>query len=257
LLLLNYCRSDVFVMGCANSGKSTFVNQLIRHLNPTLNEMSTTTSPIPGTTLSIVSIPLKNNCLLYDTPGIHNSEQIFNYMTPDELTLIIPKKQIKPIVYAFKPGYTMFIGGLIRIDYLLGPPILYFTTFLSSELYVHRTNTTNAEDFYQRQLGRLLKPPINVNARANASFPSFVKNEWSLNGTTWREAAADVVFSGLGWISLTVNGNILFNTWAPQGVGTFIRHDPLMPFETPKKGQRVSTVVKLGHNPKNKNFGKD
>lgn len=55
-------------MGCANTGKSTFINNLIREYRLD-RKMRLLTSPIPGTTLNIITVPLPNGVKVYDTPG--------------------------------------------------------------------------------------------------------------------------------------------------------------------------------------------
>ena len=44
-----------FVVGCTNTGKSTFINRIIREIT---GEGNITTSHFPGTTLDMIEIPL-------------------------------------------------------------------------------------------------------------------------------------------------------------------------------------------------------
>ena len=90
---------DIFVMGCSNSGKSTFINHMIQKFRLSEKQSKPVTSPIPGTTMSIISIPLPSGLFLYDTPGIHSPKQIVNLLTPKEIRMILPKKRIRPQVY--------------------------------------------------------------------------------------------------------------------------------------------------------------
>ena len=134
---------DIFVMGCSNSGKSTFINHLIQKYRLQNQQLKTVTSPIPGTTMSIITVPLPNGSYLYDTPGIHSAHQVINLLLPEEIKLILPKKQIESQVYRYttvnekftlvrmKLGKTIFLGGLVRIDFLEGPELSYFTFFVA------------------------------------------------------------------------------------------------------------------------------
>ena len=47
---------DVYIVGCTNVGKSTFINQILKEV--TGEEDVITTSHFPGTTLDIIEIPL-------------------------------------------------------------------------------------------------------------------------------------------------------------------------------------------------------
>jgi len=59
-------------------------------------------------------------------------------------------------------------------------------------------------------------------------------------------AFVDIVFSGLGWISITGRGHFKFKTHTPKGC-TVVTRDPLMPYESilglkKKYGKRAMTV---------------
>ena len=48
---------DVYVVGCTNVGKSTFINRIIKEVTGEGDII--TTSHFPGTTLDIIKIPLR------------------------------------------------------------------------------------------------------------------------------------------------------------------------------------------------------
>eukprot|EP00879_Flechtneria_rotunda_P017821 GHRR01018680.1.p1 GENE.GHRR01018680.1~~GHRR01018680.1.p1 ORF type:complete len:565 (+),score=194.15 GHRR01018680.1:1522-3216(+) len=97
---------DVFVVGAANVGKSAFVRAM-------LNEMSSFTggnfdaaalatsrflpveSAMPGTTLGLIPLQaFETGGTLYDTPGVHLHHRIPHMLTPTELKLLHPRKQL-------------------------------------------------------------------------------------------------------------------------------------------------------------------
>lgn len=45
------------------------------------------------------------------------SLQLINLLTTKELNLALPKKAIKPCTFILKPGMSMLIGGVARLDY--------------------------------------------------------------------------------------------------------------------------------------------
>lgn len=69
---------DVYVVGCTNVGKSTFINRVIKEVSG--EEDIITTSQFPGTTLDAIEIPLDDGSALYDTPGIINHHQMAHYV---------------------------------------------------------------------------------------------------------------------------------------------------------------------------------
>lgn len=224
--------SDVYVMGSANVGKSTFINMLIDTFKGP-KDKKVTVSPVPGTTLNFLSLPIGTSAFLYDTPGIITSKQIYNYLSGEELKKVMPKKQIQPSVYRIAPGTTLFIGGLARFDYLEGPPLVYFTLFASPEIYIHKTSTEKADELYRHSVGTLLTPPFNEDTLSSWPGLSHEGREVEIENDdgNWQKAAADIVFSGLGWISVTMKGTCKIRTFYPPEclVGT---RPPLMPFES-------------------------
>ena len=91
--------------------------------------MRPTISPLPGTTLNLISVPIKKGGLLFDTPGILSKNQLINFLTPKEVKMVLPKRKIKPQVYLMYPGKTLFIGGVGRFDYLEGPRVFFTCIF--------------------------------------------------------------------------------------------------------------------------------
>lgn len=57
----------------------------------------------------------------YDTPGVVHPDQILDLLTLDELILTLPKELIRPETFCVKPGTSLFIAGLARLDYIKGP----------------------------------------------------------------------------------------------------------------------------------------
>ncbi|WP_349407902.1 ribosome biogenesis GTPase YqeH [Pseudalkalibacillus sp. SCS-8] len=204
---------DVYIVGATNVGKSTFINQLIQEYSEETSSLITT-SHYPGTTLDLIEIPLDEQSSLYDTPGIINHHQIAHYISKTDLKKITPKKEVKPKVYQLKDGQTLFLGGLARFDYASGPN-QSFICYLSNELPIHRTKLENASKLYENHLGEMLSPP---DADSLEHMPKLVRHDFSI-----KEDKMDIVFSGLGWITVSTGGSSV-TAYAPEGVGVYLRH---------------------------------
>ncbi|WP_071395841.1 ribosome biogenesis GTPase YqeH [Bacillus tuaregi] len=202
---------DVYIVGCTNVGKSTFINRIIKEVSG--EDDVITTSHFPGTTLDIIEIPLSDGQVLVDTPGIINHHQMAHYVDKRDLKVITPKKEIKPKVYQLNEGQTLFFGGLGRFDYIKGGR-KSFSCHFSNELMIHRTKIENADDLYTRQVGELLTPPKKDELN---SFPELVRREFTV-----KEGKTDIVFSGLGWITVHEPGAVVA-AYVPKGVHAFIR----------------------------------
>lgn len=202
---------DVYVVGCTNVGKSTFINRIIKQATGAGDII--TTSYFPGTTLDMIEIPLDDGHAIYDTPGIINHHQMAHYLDPSELKYIMPKKEIKPKVFQLNPEQTLFIGALARFDFIQGKRSA-FTVYIANDLNIHRTKLENADELYRNHKGELLTPP---SEKYIDQLPKLVRHEFSI-----KEEKIDIVFSGLGWITIQ-NPNVVVAAYAPEGVEIQIR----------------------------------
>lgn len=203
---------DVYVVGCTNVGKSTFINRIIKQFSDEEKDVITT-SQFPGTTLDLIDIPLDDEAVMYDTPGIINHHQMAHFVDKKGLKVISPRKEIKPKIYQLNEGQTLFFGGLARLDFVSGDRGS-FTCYLSNEMYIHRTKMEKADEVYQKNVGELLTPPYSDQAD---DFPELVKHEFTV-----KQEKTDIVFSGLGWVVINEPG-IKVYAYVPKGVGVSIR----------------------------------
>ncbi|WNS74373.1 ribosome biogenesis GTPase YqeH [Bacillus sp. DTU_2020_1000418_1_SI_GHA_SEK_038] len=202
---------DVYVVGCTNVGKSTFINRILKEVTGEGDVI--TTSHFPGTTLDIIEIPLSDGKALVDTPGIINHHQMAHYVDKRDLKIITPKKEIKPTVFQLNEGQTLFIGGLARFDYKSGGRKSFVCHF-SNELNLHRTKLENADELYKNHAGEMLTPP---RKEQMDTFPELVKHEFTI-----KEGKTDIVFSGLGWITVNEPGAKVA-AYVPKGVHALLR----------------------------------
>ncbi len=201
---------DVYVVGCTNVGKSTFINRIIKEVSGDGNII--TTSHFPGTTLDIIEIPLDDGHALMDTPGIINHHQMAHFVDKKDLKIITPKKEIKPKVYQLNEEQTLFFGALARFDYVSGGR-RSFTCYFSNEINIHRTKLDKADQLYEEHAGGLLKPSVEENGKPIA----LKAHSFSL-----KEPKMDVVFSGLGWITISDPGAQIV-VHVPEGVSVMVR----------------------------------
>lgn len=199
---------DVYVVGVTNVGKSTLINSLISIRNGIKDLI--TTSRFPGTTLDRIEIPFDENSNLIDTPGIIHNDQMAHVLTAEDLKYISPQKTIKPRVFQLNDGQTLFAGALARFDheYSVGSVTAYF----ENNLMIHRTKLENADSFYEKHAGELLTPPSAENI---ANLPQLVAHHFNIDQNS------DVVFEGLGWISVREGSKV--TAWAPEGISVVIR----------------------------------
>lgn len=202
---------DVYIVGATNVGKSTLINQIINIATDSPDVI--TTSYFPGTTLGSIEIPLDDGQAIIDTPGIILRSNLTNTLSRDDLKKVIPRREIKPIVYQLNEKQTIFIGGLARFDYEKGAGKQPFVFYKSNELQLHRTKLEKADELYEKQRGKMLTPPSEYEVE---EYPKLVKHSFTVN------QPSDIVVSGLGWVSVhETNTNV--SMWAPEGIDVYIR----------------------------------
>lgn len=141
----------VYIVGYTNAGKSSLINKLIYHYSDINREL--TTSILPSTTIHTVEIPLENDLILVDTPGILEPNSILDKVDVKTLKRILPKKEIKPITYQVKSKQFIYIDSIAIIE-LDNNNI---TLFFSNELKIDRR--------YKEQYTNLEKNIVRVKAR--------------------------------------------------------------------------------------------
>ncbi|NIK75220.1 hypothetical protein FHS15_000318 [Paenibacillus castaneae] len=204
---------NVYVVGATNVGKSTLINRLIRDYSDMEREL--TTSRYPGTTLDAVHIPLDDDKAIIDTPGIVYSSRMTEVVPRSFLGSLLPDKPIKPLVYQLNSSQTLFIGSLVRFDFVEGDR-QSFTFYISNALNIHRTKLERADELYADHRGQLLGGPT---LEELETIPAWTRHSLRVK----RGENKDVFISGLGWIQVNGTGGALLDIYAPKGVKVMLR----------------------------------
>lgn len=200
----------VYFVGCANVGKSSIINAILKKYSDESKDIITV-SNIPGTTLDFIEIKL-DEFKFIDTPGVFNERQIINNLSMESINKIMPKKEIKPINFQLENKQTVFISGLARFDFLEGDKT-NFTFYFSNELLIHRTKLENADNLFNRQIGELLNPP----KKEEYEMLNYFSKILTFDGTK----KMDLVLSGLGFI--VINSKCKIKITTVDGVIIYIR----------------------------------
>ncbi|MFA6627855.1 MAG: ribosome biogenesis GTPase YqeH [Bacilli bacterium] len=200
---------NVYFIGTTNVGKSTLVNQIIHHY--TKEDAVITVSNTINTTLGNIHIPLDDHSDLVDTPGWLNESSLIHYLSKEHLEIITPNRFIRPKTYQLSPEQTLFIQGIVRIDFLEGDRST-FVTYLKNDLLIHRTKLENATAFYEKHRDDLLKIP---DVEERARLGSQIHLDYSFNNNE----KMDLTIQGLGFITIFGRGRIRVFTFQHVKVG--------------------------------------
>ncbi|KAI8815936.1 uncharacterized protein EV422DRAFT_336504 [Fimicolochytrium jonesii] len=133
---------DVFLVGCANVGKSALIGAMRKVAGLDVSA-APTVSDVPGTTVAVFDSgvdlgvgtaeletpvdggtpppppPPRRQTIgkIFDTPGVHTPTQITPLLTPAELAIATPQKRLLPHTITISAGETLFVGGLFRLDF--------------------------------------------------------------------------------------------------------------------------------------------
>ncbi|KAI5078746.1 hypothetical protein GOP47_0006417 [Adiantum capillus-veneris] len=98
---------DIYVLGSANVGKSAFVSAMLKELSK--RDLAATAalrrlpiqSAMPGTTLGPIEIKaFSSGGSMFDTPGIHVHHRMAAVISPSDLTLLAPRRQLRGYLVA-------------------------------------------------------------------------------------------------------------------------------------------------------------
>ncbi len=180
---------DVYFVGCANVGKSSIINALLKSTMNQSNDVIAT-SIIPGTTLNQIRIPyFIDNRALIDTPGLISTQDKLVHLLPVSYQKMVPNNELKPITFQIQNENSIFLGGLASINFKL-EGMVPVTIYMSPNIYLHRCKTARVEELWHTQLGKLLVPPT-VDEVLNIKYHT-IKLKITRKKMVW--------FSGFGFI---------------------------------------------------------
>ncbi|XP_010455456.1 PREDICTED: GTP-binding protein BRASSINAZOLE INSENSITIVE PALE GREEN 2, chloroplastic-like [Camelina sativa] len=220
-------RGHVWAVGSQNAGKSTLINAVGKVVGGKVWHL--TEAPVPGTTLGIMRIEgvLPFEAKLFDTPGLLNPHQITTRLTREEQKLVHISKELKPRTYRIKEGYTVHIGGLMRLDVdESSVDSLYVTVWASPYVPLHMGKKENAYKTLEDHFGCRLQPPIGE--KRVEELGKWVRKEFRVSGSSWDTSSVDIAVSGLGWFAIGLKGEAILGVWTHEGIDVFCR-DSLLP----------------------------
>ncbi|XP_046423953.1 nitric oxide-associated protein 1 [Neodiprion fabricii] len=183
----------------------------------------------------------KHSHWCFDTPGTIQPDQLLHLLTTDELMATLPKKMIIPRTYIIKPKYTMFLGGLGRLDYFDGDSFIRITVFASEKLPVTMCRLEDADHIYDQLLStKAFVVPSNDPERLK-QWPHLEGKDFEITGVGWDTSAADVILSSAGWVAITPGPEKTANVrgWTPEGRGIHLRTPALLKHSVKLRGTKI------------------
>ncbi|KAF6774220.1 hypothetical protein AHF37_06464 [Paragonimus kellicotti] len=237
----------------------------------------------------------------YDTPGLICLDQILNYLPPLVLDKLARYKSyssshrasvgekdrlgdvgrlVIPRTFVLRPGLTLLLGRLGRLDLLQAPGPVYFTTFSLLPVHICEQTEVNAYSVeYASKLGPGLDPWLSESPGPCGTLPAFSGRDLGpvMPESTLDRSSVDVVLSGAGWIGVVgllsseasqpIDENvesetnsavirtdasklgIFLRAWTPGGLGIFLRKPALVPGAVKRRGRRMFLMREFSPKP--------
>ncbi|KAG8057841.1 hypothetical protein GUJ93_ZPchr0002g25877 [Zizania palustris] len=205
---------DVYILGSANVGKSAFISALLRTMaykDPmaaAAQKYKPIQSAVPGTTLGPIQIDaFLGGGKLYDTPGVHLHHRQAAVIHADDLPSLAPQSRLRARCFPANDtdvgliGNSLFWGGLVRIDVVKALPRTRLTFYGPKKLKINMVPTTEADEFYKREVGVTLTPPTGKE-KAEGWVGLQGVRELQIKYQEPDRPACDIAISGLGWIAV-------------------------------------------------------
>lgn len=245
---------DIWVVGAANVGKSTFVKALLCAIREggdlsAPSRRLPTTSAMPGTTLGTVRVhTFEDDAKVIDTPGVFLHHRVHHLLTPEDMSTL--RVQAPLAVHSLKPpeqaddvaaatdgawdfaddaigndkgfkglqGHCVCIGGVTRIDVVQAPASMRIVGLLPPGIEAEICEQTAASC-------------DGLGSDAIASAGGLRKTErFELSVGKARSNLADICPSGLGgWVTVWAGGGelnqgtIILDVHVPRGIEVFSR----------------------------------
>jgi hypothetical protein len=143
---------------------------------------------------------------------------------------ILNCREVEPVTFRVAAGKCVLIGGLARVELVGDCKPFLFTFFVSNDIKLHPTDSSRADEFIAKHVGEVLTPPLAPGPERMEQIGEFEDHIIDIEGSGWKEAAADISLTGLGWIAVTGAGTAKVKISVPKGIGVSVR-PPLMPMD--------------------------
>lgn len=164
----------LYIVGFTNSGKSTFINHI---LTSNLKAPTITTSAVPNTTASYITIKLNKNLTIVDTPGFIDNNAIYNFVEYNKTLKFYPKKEIKVKTFQVRNGYAIVVNDILRIENI-GDKMNSFSFYMNDRLRYEKVKSKNDK--------------LKILPNSNKTI----------------EEPTDILINGLGFVRITKPGDI-------------------------------------------------
>ena len=200
---------DVYMIGNLTSGKTSIINKAMKGFeNKTTRQIKTIT--YPGTSVSVLEIPLSRSSFFYELPGISQTTSATGRLEKDVVRLLTPKKAIKVTTKMMNTGDALTVGSLAAFEVIKGKTTSY-RLFAAESVETKKMLSKKLDDFIDENNAKRSVRPVSERL---VSFLDYDMFEYAMeNDKKWH----DIGIEGLCWLSFQAQGQII-RVRLPKGV---------------------------------------
>ena len=192
---------DVYLIGELNSGKTTFINKMLKdYKNNTRWQVKT--EIYPGTNSSVLEIPLTNSSFFYELPDLSNSTSVYSRVEAPVQRLITPKKEVCLTRRFIGDGTAIVVGNLACL-YIIKGHHTSVRVFAGEKVEIKAMGIEKVDDFMEYNLRRKALKPVSERYRSFRDYDMF---EYDLENDDLRH---DISVEGLCWFSMRGKGQTI------------------------------------------------
>lgn len=189
---------DVYLIGELNSGKTTFINKLLKdYKNNTRWQVKT--ELYPGTNSNVLEIPLTNSSFFYELPDLSNATSVYSRVEPSVQKIINPKKEVAMTRRFIGDGTAICVGNLACL-YVVKGHHTSIRVFTAGKVEIKTVANEKVEDFLNTNLKKKTLKPVSERYRSFRDYDMF---EYDLENDDLRH---DISVEGLCWFSMRGKG---------------------------------------------------
>ena len=190
---------DIYMIGNLNSGKTTFINKLLKNYE-NKTKWPIKTENYPGTTTDVLEIPLSNSSFFYELPDLSNGTSVLSKVEKDVQKFIIPKKQIVMKRHIIGEGATILVGNLACLQIIKGAFPMSVRVFAAEAVETKVVANDRVDSFNELNRRKHLIRPV---SERFVNFEDFDLFEYDLENDDLRH---DIAIEGLCWFSMRGKG---------------------------------------------------
>ena len=190
---------DVYMIGNLNSGKTTFINKLLKNYE-NKTKWPIKTENYPGTETDVLEIPLSNSSFFYELPDLSNGTSVLSKVEKDVQRIIVPKKQVVMKRHIVGEKTTIVVGNLAYIQVIKGTFPMSIRVFASEAVETKIMNSDRVDAFQEINRRKHLVRPV---SERFVTFEDYDLFEYDLENDDLRH---DIAIEGLCWFSTRGKG---------------------------------------------------